>query len=709
MSRLHRPARSLAHALVVVLLTACGGETTPPAENPTPDVRALLPAFAYQGSNSTEITLTGSDFVASSVVRVNGANRPTTYVSRTELRAAFLSGDFASFGSLQVQVFNPAPGGGLSNTMLLEVVQPINPAPTVTGVSPASVTAGASSATVTIQGTGFTGKTTVAVNGQAHTGTTLISPTSLQVTLTSSQLASARISTITVANPAPGGGIASTTVEIRSPAPTLSSLGTTQTEAGLPQLTLRVTGTGFLSTSVGRVNEAPRPTTYINSTTLDVVVQEGDLSTAGTLGITVVNPAPGGGTSASLSLQVVNGAPVLLELPSRGASAGRPGFSLTVHGRGFTSASVVRWNGTARPTQYVSGRRLVAEISSGDVASPGTAHVTVFTPAPGGGTSAAIPMTIRSIGAPTASSSRAAALHANDLAVDDARGLIYLSIRSSAPVDANSVVGIDPATGAVTRRVFVGSGPARLARTDDGQYLYVGLNGASAIRRVNLSTFAASLQWSLPSGQVAGEMLALPGLPGSVVVSRQTPGYSPPLAGVTVYDEGTARPQSAPGHTGGNRLAVLSSPDTVYGYNNAHTGFGFYTILLDANGARHATETGGLISGFYTQIVGAAGRIYGTDGSIVDAARRVRVGALPVSGASIAVDPALGRAFVLTGTGVSVYDLNNFQLLGTVAVSGYAGNHPASDYPHIVRWGTDGIAFLDADEVFLLRSPLFGP
>jgi len=76
---------------------------------------------------------------------------------------------------------------------------------------------------------------------------------------------------------------------------------------------------------------------------------------------------------------------------------------------------------------------------------------------------------------------------------------------------------------------------------------------------------------------------------------------------------------------------------------------------------------------------------------------------------SLAVDASLGRAFALVGNAIAVYDLNNFQLLGTVPVSGVSLGHPASAYPHLVRWGGDGLAFVDTDEVFLVRSPLFGP
>jgi hypothetical protein len=69
------------------------------------------------------------------------------------------------------------------------------------------------------------------------------------------------------------------------------------------------------------------------------------------------------------------------------AKPGASAFTLTVQGSGFVSKSVVRWNGSARPTHFVNITTLKAKISSSDVATAGTASVTVANPAPGGGVS----------------------------------------------------------------------------------------------------------------------------------------------------------------------------------------------------------------------------------------------------------------------------------------------------------------------------------
>jgi len=69
------------------------------------------------------------------------------------------------------------------------------------------------------------------------------------------------------------------------------------------------------------------------------------------------------------------------------AMPGGPGFTLTVTGTGFTSRSVVNWNGSPRATTFVSTSKLTASILASDIAVASTPWVTVVNPSPGGGTS----------------------------------------------------------------------------------------------------------------------------------------------------------------------------------------------------------------------------------------------------------------------------------------------------------------------------------
>lgn len=136
-------------------------------------------------------------------------------------------------------------------------------------------------------------------------------------------------------------------------------------------------------------------------------------------------------------------------------------------------------------------------------------------------------------------------LPCNDLFYDPHTRLLYASLPSSAGSRGNSIVPIDPVTGALGAHVFMGSEPDRIAASDDGRYLYVGLDGAAAVRRFNLKTQTAGPTFSLGSDPVygpytVGAMAVPPGSPHSVAV-LQYASYNAALIAV-IYDDGVPRP-----------------------------------------------------------------------------------------------------------------------------------------------------------------------
>jgi uncharacterized protein (DUF2141 family) len=66
---------------------------------------------------------------------------------------------------------------------------------------------------------------------------------------------------------------------------------------GGARFTLRVNGTGFVSSSVVNWNGSPRATTFVSGSRLKVSILASDIAKAHTASVTVVNPSPGGGTS----------------------------------------------------------------------------------------------------------------------------------------------------------------------------------------------------------------------------------------------------------------------------------------------------------------------------------------------------------------------------------------------------------------------------
>jgi hypothetical protein len=69
------------------------------------------------------------------------------------------------------------------------------------------------------------------------------------------------------------------------------------TAPGGASFTLTVNGTGFVSGSVVNWNGSGLATTFVSNSQLTATVPAGNIATASTASVTVVNPAPGGGTS----------------------------------------------------------------------------------------------------------------------------------------------------------------------------------------------------------------------------------------------------------------------------------------------------------------------------------------------------------------------------------------------------------------------------
>ena len=179
----------------------------------------------------------------------------------------------------------------------------------------------------------------------------------------------------------------------KNPVPVLSSVSPTAAVAGGAGFTLTTNGTGFVSGSTVNWNGAARATTFVSATSLTAVIPASDIAGAGTAQVTVVSPTPGGGTSSSITFTIGNAAPVVTSLSPAKVLAGNPAFELAVNGSGFVAGATVHWNGTPRTTRYVGSTQLAAAIAAADVAAAGTAQVTVVSPTPGGGTSAAVVFT----------------------------------------------------------------------------------------------------------------------------------------------------------------------------------------------------------------------------------------------------------------------------------------------------------------------------
>ncbi len=354
-------------------------------ENPMPVLTGINPASKYVGDQEFLMTLTGSSFIVNSRVRLNGADRPTTYKSATTLEAIIPASDMQVAGVCSIEVFNPGPGGGRSNRQPFTVQ---NPVPVTTGLSPNEKFAGESGFTLTVGGSHFASDAQVRWNNSVRP-TTYVNTSTLQAEIPASDLVTAGIFSVDVVNPAPGGGVSNAqTFTVKNRVPVLTSISPAEKYVGDATFVMTVNGTDFISSSAVRVNGQNRTTAFVNSTMLQATIPASDMSTAGTRSITVYNPGPGGGTSNVCFFTVLNPTPVITALEPETKYTGDPVFLLVVKGNGFVPSSQVKLDGSSRSTTYVSPTELRALIPAADMAVARTYTVTVFNPEPGGGTSA---------------------------------------------------------------------------------------------------------------------------------------------------------------------------------------------------------------------------------------------------------------------------------------------------------------------------------
>jgi hypothetical protein len=287
-----------------------------------------------------------------------------------------------------------ASSEGRSGAAQLSVVA-VNAAPMLGALAPMSVQAGGPDFTLTITGTGFTPNARVRVNTVPRSFT-YVSETELRANLTAADIASVGDLEVTVVNLPPGGGVSNAltfavTPAQDKPAPQVASLSPSSAVAGGQTFTLVVKGSHFAAGATVRWNGADRPTHYVDATELRASIPAADVAQSGTTEVTVVDRSPGGGVSNAVTFTVTpaprwSPAPQIASLFPRWAVEGGEAFTMVVRGSGFTDASVVRWNDAERPTVFVSATELRASIVAADLRIPGVARVSVFNPAPGGGT-----------------------------------------------------------------------------------------------------------------------------------------------------------------------------------------------------------------------------------------------------------------------------------------------------------------------------------
>jgi hypothetical protein len=696
-----RTASAIALVAGAAATISCN-DAAAPASNPLPVLLSVSPAQVVLGSAAATLTLTGTGFVRTSRARWNNADRPTIYVSAATLTVDLSTVDLAAIGSGRVTVVNPPPNGGTSGVLTVPVV---NALPVIAGIAPATIVVGAAGSDVTVTGTGFVSQSSARWDATTSLGTRVASSTQMTVTIPGALLNTGGAHKITIVNPEPGGGISNAAdFSVFNPAPQIIALTPDTTFTGAA-FTLTVDGTGFVTSSTVRWNGTARPTTLVSASRLSAAIPATDVSTAMTASITVINPTPGGGTSLALNLRVRDAAPRITSVNPGIVTVGSAAPIVEIGGSNFSTASVARWNGQPRATQFISATALSVTLSTSDVASPTTGMLTVVNPGSSGVSNvialAILPAT------PDLAVTIALQLPNNSIVYDSARDVLYASVPSSGGARANTITKIDPRSGAIIASVAVGDEPGPMAISDNGRFLYVALGGAPTVVRVDLIGFVKDIDIALGSGVFLGELygedlLVLPGQMRSVVVSRRNICCSPRHEGVAVYDDAVQRPRTTQPKTGSNRIVLGATGTRLYGYNNETPEFGFRRILVTSEGLQEETVKADLLDELDGDIEFDGGFVYATNGAVIDPELMTLIGTMPGFGV-VRPDAAKGRVHFLAYDEICTYHYTTFDEIACSTVP------ELFDLTKLVRWGDDGLVAGGGEMVVFLRGNQIGP
>ncbi len=377
---------------------------------------------------------------------------------------------------------------------------------------------------------------------------------------------------------------------------------------------------------------------------------------------------------------------------------------MSVLGTNFFPGSVVSINGVAQPTTYNSGTSLSVTFQSSLLNALAPIPVTVVNPTPGGGSSAPYPL-IGYLSIP---------LTASALTVDPVHGLLYAAIPATAAQNPNTIIPINPATGAMMTPIAVASGPRALAVSDDGTELYVASTGV--LQRINLKTLAIEKTFNLPVDPQWGqtyvqEMHVVPGSPLSIVVELFA-NVDPSEDGAALYnDSGLVNwlPGEAPTS---NPLQINSftftSPSSIYALPEGSTFFN--EVQVAATGLSHTTGGAGQINQQTGSMVRSDGTLlYTNSGQVWNPSTQTLLGTYLASNGTplfyapeVLPDAANKHTYFLDSDAqysqyqaldIDVYDQTGYGLLGAVP---FLSIYPP-DATDLVRWGTNGFAFRSVD------------
>jgi hypothetical protein len=351
----------------------------------------------------------------------------------------------------------------------------------------------------------------------------------------------------------------------------------------------------------------------------------------------------------------------------------------------------------------------------------------------------------------------------NDVLWDPTHHKLFLAISNDSPSHPGVITSVDPMDGNLGLELTVSHEPSMLAVSDDGQFLYAGMDPTDTeeglIQRYTLPAFTPDIQIPLglevPNpGEVPHKFYPIvlgtvPGSPRSAMVAkgifRNGPFNPADFITVGVYDDEHFRPDqpfievngfSWGSESGSIFLSEIASPPNIYSYD------------VDATGlSRFPTGTFPAEAGLDFPLLPlrlffdkTTGHLFTSQGEVFDSATgekiiTYRVGISPqviIDTGIFFPDPVLnqvyfvgltdpqlgcnpGRTYYSCEATIATLDKTTGAVLRSIVFTGLI-EPPAA----LTRWGSNGLAFTTGSvrltepkpgqgQVFIVSGPLVGP
>jgi hypothetical protein len=339
---------------------------------PPPAVTGFSPATGPVG---TGVLVTGSALNTTTAATVNGSAASFTIVSDTAVRVVVPG--MATTGPIALTT-----AGGTATTATSYTVGGMAPTPAVTLVAPTAAPVGA---TVTINGSGFTGATSVAFGGISDP-TFAVAANGNSITAHVPTGATTGAVTVTGA-----GGTASSPTPFTVAVPVQPIVSGLSPSNGPPGTAVTITGSGLTGATAVRFNGTPATFTLISDSMITTTVPSG--STTGS--VTVTTPVNTASSASTFQVTAPPPPPPVPAITAISPTSGPVGTSVTINGSGFSGTTAVTFNGTAAGYQVASTGAtitttvpagattgVIAVTTPGGIAKSPTFTVTATPPAP---------------------------------------------------------------------------------------------------------------------------------------------------------------------------------------------------------------------------------------------------------------------------------------------------------------------------------------